>query len=271
MSTWRKNSELSKFNAFKKKTWFKVSHATANTVKKALKIGDLTHGAFDVTIGKVVNLWGFGPTKKPVKVPPKKVLQEALASNGYKKIEVRLTPPSLRKSNPNLYVDLSGIAKGYGVDIVAEHLESVSIHSYMVEIGGEMRLKGEKPGKQAWKIAIERPQVGTRAIHQILSPRNHGLATSGDYRNFFEDKGQRYSHLIDPRNGYPIKHRLVSVTVIADTSLEADAFATAFMVLGLNEGLAIAKKQKMAVMFLVRDGESFKDIHTTQFTQYMVK
>ena len=170
------------------------------------KLSKKTEGAFDSTIGKLVNRWGFGPDGRATKIPSDNFIKEHLENSGWNKVKVRLDPPALKKSNKDLYVDYSGIAKGFGVDQIADLLESYGIHDYMVEVGGEIRTAGSKNGS-AWKIAIEVPENG-RHIFSVIQLHDAALATSGDYRNYREENGERLSHLIDPTTGKPIEHKL---------------------------------------------------------------
>lgn len=252
MSTYIKDSELSLFNQDKRVNyWFPVSADTAFVASKALEISHASEGSFDATLGPLVNLWGFGPDDRPLKIPDSKILQQTLKKTGYRHFFVRLNPPALKKSESSLYIDFSGIAKGFGVDKVAEDIESFGHKNYMVEIGGEIRTSGQK-GLEAWKIAIERPEVGLkgRSIYKVLNLGNSAVATSGDYRNFYEKNGKRYSHIIDPRTGYPLDHGLISVTVVDQTAISADAWATAFFVSGPKKIREISEKLKLAVFFV---------------------
>lgn len=268
MSTYRDKSELSRFNRAPANVWFPVSKQTAEVALEAARISRLSDGAFDSTIGKLVNKWGFGPDGRATKIPTDGEISTHLAHIGWDKVEARLNPPSLRKLDPNLYVDYSGIAKGFGVDAVANLLESVGIMNYMVEIGGEIRTSGRKY-KSPWKIAIELPKNG-RHIFSVIKLENAALATSGDYRNYRESGGKRLSHLIDPKTGRPVTHKLASVSVIADSSAESDAWATALIVMGEKKGIELAKKLKLRVFMIVRKGESFESIMTQGFEPYLM-
>jgi len=272
MSTYRPSSELSRFNKHTKDEWFAVSIETAKVAQRAKEIGATLNGGFDVTIGMIVNLWGFGPDGVPNKIPEDKHLKQVLEKSGNEQFSVRVKPPGLRKKIPDLYVDLSGIAKGYGVDKVNELLTSLGSKSHMVEIGGEIATTGRKDVGIPWRIAIERPNFeGKRAIQSIVELSGESLATSGDYRNFLEKDGKRFSHLIDPRIGKPIGHKLASVSVIANKCMDADAFATGLMVLGFKEGMKLAKKNKLAVFFLLREKGGFVGYSSPQFEKYWKK
>ncbi|BCX89417.1 FAD:protein FMN transferase [Methylomarinovum tepidoasis] len=269
MSTYRQDSPLSRFNRSTRTDWQPVPPALAQVVAEALRISRWSDGAFDITVGPLVNLWGFGPDPRRQAPPPVQAIAAAKARIGHDKLEVRLDPPALRKRIPDLYVDLSGIAKGFAVDQAAVYLESQGISDYMVEIGGEVRLKGESPRGGPWRIAIEKPVPKVREIEKVLSLTDIALATSGDYRNYFEVGGKRFSHTIDPRTGHPIAHRLVSVTVLRHTTMEADALATAFMVLGPEAGFAKAEAENMAVLFIVKEDDGFVERPTSAFRQFI--
>ncbi len=272
MSTYRPRSELSRFNSSRSTKWFKVSKATARVVRKSQQIGLMLDGAFDVTIGMVVNLWGFGPGAVPNKIPSDKQLKATLQQTGNHKVMVRTNPPALKKSIPSLYVDLSGIAKGYGVEQVNDLLQSFGSKSHMVEIGGEVATVGKKAPRNPWRIAIERPDfTGRRGIYKVVKLAGESLATSGDYRNFYEKNGKRFSHIIDPRTGRPIDHKVASVTVIADKCIDADAIATGMMVLGFKSGMKLAKKNKLAVFFLMREKGAFVGYNSPAFESYWKK
>ncbi|WP_413692529.1 FAD:protein FMN transferase [Psychromonas sp. KJ10-2] len=244
MSTYRPNSELSLFN--KSESTQEVSDATIKVVSEALKIYQQSGGAFDVTVGPLVNLWGFGPDKKPNKIPDAELIEKTKQSIGSQYLSI--DGNKLIKSKPDLYVDLSSIAKGYGVDAVAEFMETKGINNYLVDIGGELRASGTKLNQQPWTLAIERPGAG-QDVQRLLHIGDSAIATSGDYRNYFEADGIRYSHTIDPKTGRPIDHKLVSVTVIDESSMVADGLATAITVLGPEDGLEFATKLKQPVFY----------------------
>jgi thiamine biosynthesis lipoprotein len=271
MSTYHNDSELSRFNASKTTEWFSVSDDMINVVDQALQISRAMDGAFDITVGPLVNLWGFGPVQHPDRVPTPEQIQAEMARVGYQRVHIRRSPPALRKDQEDIYLDLSALAKGYAVDKAADYLESLGITDYMVEIGGELRLKGHNEKGKPWRIAVERPSLGERDVFSVMQLQNNGVATSGDYRNFFEQDGQRYSHTIDPRNGRPIDHRLASVTVIADTSMYADAMATALLVAGPEEGARLARQHELAAYFIIKTADGFSANATGPFQQYLLR
>ncbi|PKF78440.1 FAD:protein FMN transferase ApbE [Vibrio sp. vnigr-6D03] len=269
MSTYRKDSELSRFNQYKGNEAFEVSAETAIVVKEAIRLNELTRGALDVTVGPLVNLWGFGPEARPEVVPSDEELSARKAMTGISHLSA--TSTTLTKTLPELYVDLSTIAKGWGVDVVANYVESLGIHNYMVEIGGEIRLKGVNQSEEAWRIAIEKPSTTERAIQEIIEPGDMAIATSGDYRNYFEKDGIRYSHIINPQSGKPIDHKVVSVTVLHPSSMTADGLSTGIMVLGEDAGLEIANENDLAVMIIVKTEQGFEENYSDAFKKYLNK
>lgn len=271
MSTWKQDSELSRLNRKQNKSeWTELSPALFEVIQRSLEIAELTGGAFDITIGPVVNLWGFGPDARPDTVPSDAALEKTLADTGYRYLELNAETKALRSEKPQ-YIDLSGIAKGYGVDVVARYLDREGVQAYLVEIGGEVRVNGRKPDGGAWRLAIEEPSEQARQVNKIVAMDQHAMATSGDYRNYYESDGQRYSHTIDPSTGKPITNRLASVTVIAEDSMTADALATAFTVMGFDRARALATQENIPAYFIVR-GESGFEVHETPaFSSFVVQ
>ena len=257
MSAYRKSSEISRFNRATGEDWFSVSPETAQVVSAALKVSEESDGAFDVTVGPLISLWRFGPNKEEKKVPREDAIRKAMASTGYQKVKVRKEPPALRKLQGDVRINLSASAKGFGVDQVAGLLQRAGAPDYLVEIGGEVRTQGSKADGRAWAIGIETPTDYKRGIQETIHLGDRAMATSGDYRNFFKKDGKRYSHTIDPKTGRPVEHQLASVSVIADTCMQADAWATALMVLGPETGYALAVKKGFAVLFLIRKDNGF--------------
>ena len=267
MSTYINDSELSTFNQSSSLAPVSVSPGLARVLEEAIRLGKLSEGALDVTVGPLVNLWGFGPEYRPETVPSDELLAQTKARVGLDKLVFE--QGMLSKSIPNLYVDLSTIAKGYGVDLVAEFIEANGINNYLVEIGGEMRLKGFKHTGELWHVAIEKPLTNERAVHQIIIPKDNAVATSGDYRIYFEADGQRFSHIIDPKIGKPINHKLVSVTVIHPSSMTADGLSTAMMVMGEEKALAFAEENDLAVYIIAKTDHGFVEQSTVKFMQYL--
>lgn len=263
MSTYDPSSELSQFNQSNSYDWFSVSKETAEVVTYALLVAKQTDGAYDPTVGPLVNLWGFGPGKKKREVPTDEAITDAKARVGFTQVEARLDPPALRKDDPNIYMDLSSVAKGHGVDAISILLEEFGFTAYMVEIGGEVRTHGTKPGKQPWRIGLEDPDSKHRTASNVLElSANESIATSGDYQNFFEIDSARFSHTISPQTGKPVQHDLATVTILASNCRNADALATAILVLGPQEGYDWAVEQKVAA-YLVRRTDNGPEIITT--------
>nr|WP_227731853.1 FAD:protein FMN transferase [Yersinia proxima] len=271
MSTYRPNSELSRFNKSQQvNTPFAVSAATAKVVREAIRINRLTDGALDVTVGPLVNLWGFGPEGRPNVVPTDAEITKRREWTGIDKLAVE--NGALIKRIPELYVDLSAIAKGYGVDVIAEYLESQSIDNYMVDIGGEVRTHGHNGEDKPWRIAIEKPVAGSeQSAQEIIEPGSMAIATSGDYRNYFEQNGVRYSHTIDPETGRPINHRLVSITVLDPSCMTADGLSTGLGVLGPERGMALANLLGIPVFMIVKTDDGFEERSSESFKPYLQK
>lgn len=268
MSTYSSDSEISRFNATAPLKRFNISPEFATVLQAALDVGIKSEGAYDVTVMPLVDLWGFGPTG-PIDTPPDAQDIARLRDQvGQHNILVDGENLNIMKLH-DLSLDLSSLAKGYGVDRVAQWLQEQGIVRYMIEVGGEMRLSGLSGRDDAWRIAVEQPESSERSVATILQLTNVGIATSGDYRNYFEADGRRYSHLIDPRTGYPVAHDLVSVTVVHASCMIADAWATALSVLGLERAMAVAKAQGLAVYFIHRVEDRFVHSHTPSFSTYL--
>ncbi|QAV23932.1 FAD:protein FMN transferase [Proteus hauseri] len=272
MSTYRPHSELSRFNQSREiNTPFPVSAATAKVVSEAIRINKMTDGALDVTVGPLVNLWGFGPEGRFIHQPSEDELEKRKQWIGIDYLTVEGN--SLIKKIPELYVDLSSIAKGYGVDVVAEYLISQNITNYMVDIGGEVRTQGVNGNDKRWRIAIEKPaNDGTnQSVQLIIEPGDNSIATSGDYRNYFEEDGIRFSHTIDPTTGRPIKHNLASITVIVPNCMSADGLSTGLNVLGPVKGLEVANELNIPVFMIVKTEKGFEERYSKAFAPFLKK
>lgn len=251
MSTYKPESELSRLNRLPADTPFHASPELRLVLEEARRVHALSGGAFDVTVGPLVNRWGFGPGKKHDAPPDDGELAALRARVG--DALLRWEGDTLLKARADVYVDLSAIAKGYGVDKVAEAIEAGGHERYLVEVGGEVRVRGTNPDGKPWQVGVEKPVGGADQPVQEVVPLGTGsLATSGDYRNYYERDGKRISHTIDARTGRPIEHRLASVTVIHPSCTTADALATALNVLGPEAGLELATREKLAALFIVR-------------------
>ena len=270
MSTWKKNSEISYFNDHIDGNWFTVSAELGQIVRSSKEIYKTTLGAFDPTLGPLIKLWGFNGNRKLNTTPDPIAIDVAQSQIGMYAIEIAADNKGLKKSK-SLSINLSAIAKGYAVDQVATILEQQQFDHFLVEIGGELRVQGSKNGRP-WTVGIELPDPDKRQLHRAIEISNTAMATSGDYRNFFEKDGQRYSHILDPRTGYPIKHALASVTVLAPDCATADGYATAFMVLGPQKSKAIAEQKNLALYMLVANAQGgFDAIYTDSFAPYLTQ
>ncbi len=268
MSTWIDESELSRLNASTDTDWQTVSPSLCEVLELAERISRSSNGAFDTTVGPLVDAWGFGASGER-RVPDAAEIDALRQVTGYEQLAVDCASLRVRKSIAELRIDLSAIAKGYGVDRVADALGSSGIESYLVEVGGEMRARGLKPDGSLWRIGIETPNREIRAVYEAIELSNTGLATSGDYRNFFEADGTFYSHTIDPRTGAPTTHRTAGVTVLNETTAAADAWATALLVLGSENGLETAERENIAALFLDRGKDGIEPVASTAFRAYV--
>lgn len=260
MSTYKSDSELSQLNQYKDEKPFPISKELREIFEISLKVAKETDGAFDITVFPLVELWGFGP-KIAEKPPSKEQIEEALKKVGYQKIE--LLPEGIKKHDPEVRCDLSAVAKGYAADKVAELLDQYGFGSYMVELGGEVRVKGEKYPGTPWSIGIENPVSMERSIYRIVKLTNSAMATSGNYRNFYIWDGKRYSHEIDPKTGYPVPNTLASVSVIYSSCAYADAYATAFMVMGLDKASKFAENNQISAFFIYPTNDTQFSEHAT--------
>ncbi len=272
MSTYRADSELSAFNRAAAERWYPVSAATASVVAAALQYHEQTRGAFDVTVGPLMRLWGFGAeaANETADAPDSDEIRAALAKVGSAHLRVRMKPnPALRKLKSGIEVDLSSLAKGYAVDRLVDLLKSEGGTGGLVEIGGEVRTWGKRGDGRRWRIGIENPLMSRRALTRVLRLETAALATSGDYRNFHTLGGWQIAHLIDPRTGKPLTTRQMSVSVCAETCMEADALATALTLMGVEEGLAWSESHGVAAMFLVVENDNIVEKHSSYFDPYL--
>lgn len=253
LSIYNPNSVISKINQGDTGA-YTIDNYFMDVMTKALEISSQTNHAFDITVGLLVNAWGFGFENK-AKIDSV-LIDSLLKGIGTKNIELKEN--KLIKKNKHTILDFNAIAKGYGVDVIGEFLKDYGINDYLIEIGGEVVAKGKKPGNKAWKIGIEEPapsSADARELNSVIELRNMAVATSGNYRNYYIENGQRYAHTLDPRTGYPAKNKLLSATVFANTCLEADAYATAFMVMGFDESKKFLKKNPQLEGFLIYSGQ----------------
>lgn len=268
MSTFLPESELSRLNRAPVGEWLPVSQMMAEVLLSAQAVSELSGGAFDITIAPLVDLWGFGPVETDGTVPDEAVLEKVRQQVGYQHLRLQMDPPVARKER-DLQLDLSAIAKGYAADYVGRQLDERGLANHLIEIGGDLLAKGHNPAGEAWRIGVEKPTFERQGVQQAVAVMDQGIATSGGYRNFFQQDGQIYSHILDPRRGRPVPNRAVSVTVIADSAALADAWATAFSVMGNDEGLTLAEQRGLAVYVIVRDDKGLVTRHSEAFREYM--
>lgn len=273
MSTWRADSDISVFNNSADTDWQQLSPATLQVIAASLGTSASTGGAFDMTIGPLVDLWGFGSAASNSggsAKPTVAAIRQTLAKVGHEAVEVDLNLNAVRKHNTDVRLDLSGIAKGHAVDRVASLLDSNGVDSYLVEVGGELRARGSKPDNTQWRVAIERPDAGQRDAFRVVNLEDRAIATSGDYRNFFIDGGQRYSHSIDPRTGMPVTHELASVSVVAASTMTADALSTALMIMGPQQAMSFALNNKLAAHLIVKSEGLLKEHYSAEFESLLL-
>lgn len=263
-STWRSDSEISKFNQIHQK-WTPVSSEFFYVLQAASSAYELTEGAFDPTVGRSVNRWGFGPDEK-LNMPMNGVNQHFSFS------DIKFDPDQKRIFKPEgVAIDLSAIAKGYAVDEVSSLLSTNKIHDFMVEIGGEVRVKGVKSSGDRWAIGLEKPDPEARELYRILYLSDSSLATSGSYRNFRRVNGKTLSHIIDPETGDPVENDVVSLSVLAETCAMADALATGLMAQGSAKALALAEQHNLAIWVISKRENSFVNEHSSAFEEITVK
>lgn len=272
LSTWKNDSALMRFNQSQSTTPWPVSEGMADIVTESLRIGQKTQGAMDITVGPLVNLWGFGPDKQPVKTPTQAQIDAAKARNGLQNLTVinRAGQQYLQKAIPDLYVDLSTVGEGYAADHLARLMIEEGISRYLVSVGGALVSRGMNADGQPWRVAIQKPTDRENAVQAIVDINGHGISTSGSYRNYYELDGKRISHVIDPQTGRPITHKLVSVTVIAPTALEADGWDTGLMVLGTEKAQQVVREQGLAVYMIMKEGDGFTTWMSPQFRAFLV-
>ncbi len=270
MSTYLEDSEISRINKLAANNPFRTSDRLYAVLSEAERVSLMSGGAFDISVGPLVNLWGFGPSQSD-SVPHEESIKETLKFIGTDKFVISPDDRSIVKNDDRVYLDLSAIAKGYGVDRLGEILEQQHIENYMVEIGGELKLRGINERGTPWVIAVEKPNPNERSPLKLVQPGQAAIATSGDYRNYFERDGVRYSHTIDPSTGYPITHKLASVSVIHEQCTTADALATALMVLGPEAGIELAERENIAAFFIIKSDNGFTTHTTEQYRPYLTQ
>ena len=265
MSTYRLDSDIARFNQSPANTCLPMPQPVLDLAQYGYELSRSSDGAFDLTLGPLLNLWGFGPQARAKHVPSAADIAKAKTQIGYQ--HVRVVGNQLCK-DADVQVEFNSIAAGYTVDRISERFTELNIDSYMIEVTGELIAKGRKPDGSPWRIALEQPLGdGQRVIQRVLEIDGYGINTSGDYRNYFEENGVRFSHTIDPQVGAPISHRLASVTVVDPSALHADGLGTVLLVLGPERGLAFAEERKIAAFFVMRDGEGFATQVSSEFSR----
>lgn len=281
MSTWEASSNLSRYNHAHEDTWHALPDEFFTVLEYALRVARASDGAYDPTSGALVNAWGFGPMQRydapGFIAPTSSALAAARARCGWQRIELDASTRRVRQPG-GIYIDLSAIAKGYGVDQVTRELVRRGIDSFLVEVGGELRGEGSKPDGQPWWVALEAPPADpwraaasktTNQVETVAALYGCAVATSGDYRRYFEDDAARHSHTIDPRSGEPIRHGLASVTVLHCNCMAADAWSTALGVMGAQQGLAYANQHEIAALFINRSADGFDEYLSDSLTALM--
>jgi len=256
VSTYIPSSQISQFNLSENTEWIKVDKDFFDIVQASQGVSIVSEGAFDISISPLVDVWGFGVEKRD-DVPRASQIQESITHIGYQLLELNPEQQSLRKTHNKLRIDLSAIAKGFAVDKVSALLNEKGFPNHLVEIGGELRVSGFSQADKKWRIAVEQPDLTTTIAQYGLEITNRAVATSGDYRNYFVENGVRRSHIIDPKTGYPIKHNLASVTVLHESTMLADAYATALLVMGENKGKTFAEENNLDVLMIIRNEDKF--------------
>ncbi|MDJ0905709.1 MAG: FAD:protein FMN transferase [Woeseiaceae bacterium] len=267
MSTYLDDSELSLFNASESVEWQQVSADLCKKIEASQALSRLTDGAFDITVGPLVNLWGFGPGEMIDEPPGEDAIAALLEVTGYENLHTDCYRYLVRKDLPGLMLDLSAVGKGFAADQVGLLLTSIGYEDFLVEVGGELSVRGQNAKGEPWAIGIEAPLPNQRRPHTVVKLTNVGMATSGDYRNFFEADGKIYSHTIDTRTGRPVTHTLASVTVVDKLASRADALATALLVMGPEEGMAFAEREQLAVLMLIRTDGGIEERQTAAFAE----
>lgn len=262
MSTWEAGSDISQFNQAGP-GWRALPDAFFHVLRHAMALADDTAGAYDPTVGPLVNVWGFGPHQRAFEPPSPAAVDAARLRCGWRR--VALDAEMQRAYQPGgAYLDLSSIAKGYGVDRAAMALDALGITQYLVEVGGELRARGNRPDGQPWRVAVEVPDASDD--HALALPlEDISIATSGDYRRHAGNGDARYAHTIDPRTGQPVRNNVASVSVLHAVCMQADALATVLTVLGETEGLAYARRHDLAALFILRDAAAYRVVATPAF------
>jgi thiamine biosynthesis lipoprotein len=270
MSIYDPLSEVSEFNRRQDLGWVPASRGLLEVLDNASRISASTQGAFDVTVGPLTDLWGFGPQYRVRRVPNDAAIERARESVGFQHVQIDTSAGAIRKRHRRTQVDLNAIAKGYGVDRVAMVLDRQGVHDYLVEIGGELRARGNAAAGRSWRVGIERPVEGGHVLGETVALANRAIATCGTTENFFVQDGRHYPHIIDPKTARPVEHPAMAASVVADTTMEADAWATALVVLGSERGYSLAQARGLAALLVTASGSTFDVRVTDAFRTHLV-
>ena len=261
LSTYRADSALSRFNNDDSGEWVDIDAELAEVLAYALSLAEDSGGAYDVTVGPLVNLWGFGPDPATHRVPEAAALESARSRVGWRKVEVDAARRHARKA-PGVRVDLSSLGKGRGVDRVAEYLDMRGVANYLIDLSGKLRARGVNVHDAPWRVAVEAPEADATSLlrpfeTEVVELVDQSVATAGDYRRFFEIDGKHYSHIIDPRTGWPVTHQTVSASAIASDCMQADALATVLMAMSPDAAGAFAKRRAVSALLVGRAGGEY--------------
>lgn len=266
LSNWRPDSEISRFNAQRDTDWHSVPASVIRLVRVAKEIHEISGGCYDLTIKPLFDLWGF--SKHEQTVPTPEAIKSALKHTGFHRIEIDAEHLKLRKKDPEVEISLDSIAQGYTVSVLAKLVEGHGITHYLIEVGGEMQVRGTKADGSPWHVAVEKPTPVSQQIQRILEIRETegtAIMTSGTYRNFFETKGNRFSHIIDPRTGQPVEHHLLSVTLLHEDATLADALSTALLCVGEKEALRISEAEHLKTLMIHEAEGQLKETMSSAF------
>lgn len=265
LSTWRPQSDLSRFNATTHTEWFPVPPELAAVAAEALRIAALTGGAFDPTVAPLVHLWGFGPEGRTDKAPSPAAISAARNRVDWRALEVRASPPALRRTRPGITADFSSTAKGFAADAVSALLAAEGASRHLVQVGGDVRAGAATDGRPGWPIAIEQPHNDERGIACVVPLANQAVSTSGNYRSFFQANERRHGHIVDPRTGQPVDGELAAVSVVQDSGATSSSLATGLFVLGPEAGLRLARELHLPALFIARRGDTLEQVATPEF------
>jgi thiamine biosynthesis lipoprotein len=262
LSTYRADSALSRFNADDSGQWQSVDAELAAVMDYALSLAERSGGAYDISVGPLVDLWGFGPDPRRESAPDAAAIEAARSRVGWRRVSVDTIAQRARKE-PGVRLDLSSLGKGHGVDRVAEYLDERGVTDYLIDLSGKLRARGRNARGESWRVAVEQPAAddpsgAARAMPAVVTLRDASIATSGDYRRYFESGGRHYSHIIDPRTGWPVSHATLSATARAGTCMQADALATVFMVMAPGDALRLADELATPALLISRDAAGYR-------------